>query len=184
VRPREVTVTDIRQRIEASRTWLREFGLQLPGYGAYLEREQRRDADKALRDQLAAVLDQARARLDEARVALADAGHLSSMGYIERTDKELSRVAGKVRYAARGYTGFFDAVKIDNEALDRVYEHDAALMEAVRQAADAAAALVSAPIEQLKEQTQGLVGALQSIETRVEERDSLLRGLDAPSTAE
>jgi len=44
--------------------------------------------------------------------------------------------------------------------------------------------LVSAPIEQLKEQTQGLVGALQSIETRVEERDSLLRGLDAPSTAE
>jgi hypothetical protein len=176
-------VKDIRQRIEASQTWLREFGLQIPGYGAYLEREQRRDADKALREQLAAVLDRARTRLNEARAALADAGHLSLMGYVERADKELSRVAGKLRYATRGYTGFFDAVKIDNEALDRVYEHDAAMLEAVRQAADTAAALVSAQPEQMKEQTQELVDALQGIEARVEERDSLLRGLDAPRTA-
>jgi len=37
----------------------------------------------------------------------------------------------RIRYADRGYAGFFDAVKVTEQTLDRVYAFDLALVESI-----------------------------------------------------
>ena len=67
-------------------------------------------------------------------------GALDVINDIETARKRLDKVVARIRYADRGYAGFFDAVKVDEAVLDRVYEFDLALLDGVDEAREAAQA--------------------------------------------
>jgi len=161
-------MTDFRERVFRARdeTTLKRFASRIPGYGAYLEKEMRRDADKLLRDYIAAQLDQQRGRLSEFQQELLSVGGgLALMDDVDRVQKKLQLLSDRLRTAIYGYAGWFDAVTIREDELNALYDYDASLMigveeveagvqvfgEAVNQEGDIRAALAG-----LKETLVGL----------------------------
>ncbi len=111
------------------RNWLKQLGDKIPGYGGYTAREGRRDADKAQREHMADRLRATKEPLNEVVRALSSTGGLARVMPADRLSKKLDHVENRVRFASYGYTGFFDAVKIDETQLDALYQFDHALVE-------------------------------------------------------
>ena len=156
---------------------LERLASAIPGFRGYRERELRRDADRLQREFLAGRLESNKKALDDVADRVSRSGSLDAINDIETARKRLDRVAARLRYAQRGYSGFFDAVKVDESALARVYDLDLSLVEAVeavRAAAEAARA--GAPAE-VRAALAAVTGAVDRLDERLRERDAILGGL-------
>jgi hypothetical protein len=105
-----------------------EIAAKIPGIKSYLEREMRREVDKMQRDWLAEQLDRGRGALQGKIRDWSRSGNLANLDLAASIDKALDRFANRIRHADYGYTGFFDAVKIREDELDRLYAFDLALI--------------------------------------------------------
>jgi hypothetical protein len=112
-------------------SWLERLAERIPGYSGYRDRERRRDIDKLHREHLADRLRSLKGRLTALTRELASRGRLIEVGPIDRILKELDRLENRIRFASYGYSGFFDAVKIEQQQLDAIYQFDLALVERV-----------------------------------------------------
>ncbi len=117
------------------RNWLERVGDKIPGYGGYADRERRRDADKAHREQLADRLRATKQPLNDVIRELTSSGHLSKVGAADRIAKKIDKAEQRLRFATYGYTGFFDAVEINAPQLDAIYQFDLALVEQIEEIA-------------------------------------------------
>ena len=113
------------------RNWLERLGEKIPGYGGYVSKERRRDADKIQREHLAEQLRAAKQPLNEVMRELSSSGRLFEVGPVDRVLKKIDQIENRVRFASYGYAGFFDAVKIGDAQLDSIYRFDLALVEKV-----------------------------------------------------
>ena len=135
-------MNDLRERVQAGQTGALESILNaIPGYGGYRDKQLRRDADRLLRDHIASELAQQGRKLPELQRRLIDAGQLSLVDDLERVDRRLLTLADQVRTAAGGYAGFFDALKVREAELDRLYEFDQALLGEIPRLEEGIAAL-------------------------------------------
>lgn len=117
------------------RNLLERLGARIPGISGYIEREMRREVDKMERDWLAGQVDRARQALDGKVREWSRAGNLANLDRAASLTKLLDRFANRIRHADYGYTGYFDAVKVYQNELDRLYEFDLALMDTVEELA-------------------------------------------------
>ncbi len=115
------------------RNWLERLGDKIPGYGGYVAKERRRDADKRHREHLAERLRAAKRPLTDAMRELSSTGRLFEVGPVDRVMKKLDQIENRVRFASYGYAGFFDAVKIEEPQLERIYRFDLSLVEKVEE---------------------------------------------------
>jgi hypothetical protein len=113
------------------RNWLERLGDKIPGYSGYVAKERRRDADKLHREHLAERLRATKQPLNDAMRELSSTGRLFEVGPVDRVLKKVDQIENRVRFASYGYAGFFDAVKIEEPQLDRIYQFDLALVEKV-----------------------------------------------------
>lgn len=104
----------------------------IPGIAGYQDRENRRDADLAVRTKAAAEVARCKARLAETMNDLSRSGgmrNLRTIGGLERIITRLERTEDEIRYAPSGYAGWFDRTGITIEDLERLYEVDLLLLE-------------------------------------------------------
>jgi hypothetical protein len=170
-------VKPILDKARAAQNALERLANAIPGFRGYRERELRRDADRIHREHLAGRLDANKKALDEAADRATRAGALEPINDVESARKRLDRVSAKLRYAERGYSGFFDVVKVDEAALTRVYELDLSLVEAVEAVRTAADAVRAAAPADLRGAAQGTVAAIDALEARLNDREAILRGV-------
>jgi len=155
-------VRDIRRQIEANENWLEELIRSVPGFSGYKERENRREADKILRHQLATDLEDQLRQLDKVKLNLTNQGELEQLDELDRLGRKVGTLINEIRYADYGFTGFFDALKIDEADLDRLYEYDASLAAQMRNLGEGITALSQTTRE-------NLLALLAEIEAKVEE---------------
>lgn len=117
---------------------------KIPGYKGFQDRELRRDVDKLQREHLAKQLGRIKGALRESARRYTDAGQLAALGPFDRIDRVLDGVSQSVRFADYGATGLFDAVKVYDAELEKLYEHDLAVLDDIA-ALDAAVGQVPAP---------------------------------------
>jgi hypothetical protein len=132
---------------------------KVPGFGGYVERQSRRDSDKLIRDIIFKRFRELEARVSGIQRDFIDQGQIKYVDDLERAALQMRTFADKVRTAARGYSGLFDAVKINEAELARLYEYDAAMLELadeVERAIDNVEASVG---------TDGLPAAIRHLET-------------------
>jgi hypothetical protein len=103
----------------------------IPGFKGYMERQQRRDADKLLRDTVADRYDQQWGRVSALQREFISQGEISYVDDLEAAAIKLRAFIDRVRRASRGYSGLFDAVKINEQELTRIYQYDASMLEMV-----------------------------------------------------
>jgi hypothetical protein len=154
------------------RNWLEKLGDKIPGYGGYVAKERRRDADKLHREHLAERLRAAKQPLTEVMRELSSTGRLFEVGPVDRVLKKLDQIENRVRFATYGYAGFFDAVKIEEPQLERIYRFDLSLVEKVEEFERQARALSSGASTAggLKEAAAGLERAVDDLNRTFDER--------------
>lgn len=145
--------TDIFKRI-ASR---------VPGFSGYIERSKRRDSDKLVREVIFDRVRELEGRVSKLQRDFISQGEITYVDDLESTAIKLRSFADRVRTAARGYSGLFDAVNVNEEELLKIYEYDNSMLDmtdAVGSAIDNVEASVG---------TDGLPAAIRNLESKAQE---------------
>ncbi len=101
----------------------------IPGFGGYIERQNRRDADKLLRDTVARRFEEHWSRASNLQADLVAQGMIKYVDDMEKAALSLRTFIDKISRAARGYSGVFDAVKINEAELQAIYQFDLAFFD-------------------------------------------------------
>lgn len=104
---------------------------KVPGFSGYVERQSRRDADKLLRETIANRFDQQQQRISALQRDFINTGEIQYVDDLEAAAIKMRTFADRIRRATRGYSGLFDAVKINEAELAQLYQYDAAMLELV-----------------------------------------------------
>ncbi len=123
---------EILERVKANRPALERWLRFLPGYAGYKEKEQRRDADRILRETIRQRLRELADRLLVLQRELAER-ELSRVDEIDRMVRRIQTLADQVGVARYGYAGFFDAVRIGEAELEALYRFDADLLQKIEE---------------------------------------------------
>jgi len=110
---------------------------KIPGFGGYIERQKRRDADKLLRESTALRIEKEWSRISDLQREFISAGEIEYVDDLEAAAIKLRAFADRMRRASRGYSGLFDAVKINEDELEQLYQYDANLLDQVDAVASA-----------------------------------------------
>jgi hypothetical protein len=124
-------MSDILDRIRGEQDAFGKLVGKLPGFNGYFDREQRRSADKILREAVAARYEEQYRRISAVQRDLISQGGLAHVGELEQAAIKLRQFIDRVRTSSYGYAGFFDAIKIQSEALDQIYQYDLGLLSLV-----------------------------------------------------
>jgi hypothetical protein len=112
---------------------MQKIGSYIPGFGGYMNRETRREADKLERDFVADKLSNQKNGIKRTVDDLMSNGNYDGLAQYEKLMNKLDKVAAKIKSATQGYTGMFDTIKIDDAALERIYQYDLGLVEAAKE---------------------------------------------------
>jgi hypothetical protein len=122
-------MSDLVERVTGDMNALQKILSKVPGFSGYVDRTNRRQADKLLREVVAAHFEALWQRVSAIQKdLLQEPDGIQYMSKVESAALKLRQFIDRVRTAAYGYAGFFDAVKINQEELDRVYQYDLALL--------------------------------------------------------
>ena len=163
----------ILDKARAGQNFLEKIMNAIPGFKGYREKELRRDADRLQREHVASELEECKKVLNEASTAATRSGSLDVINDIETARKRLDKVINRIRYADRGYAGFFAAIKVDETALGRVYEFDLALLQGAGAVKSAGEHAASDPIAGI----QSMISAIDALDAKMNDREQILGGL-------
>jgi hypothetical protein len=152
-------MTDFQGQIESGRGKLKELLLKVPGFKGYIDMEDRRTADKMVRDIVATRFQELLDKLTGIQTEFVDRGDLAYLDDLETIVVKLRTFIDRINHAAYGYSGFFDAIRIDAERLDRLYDYDQALLDGTDMIAASMDSLVSAVEE---DQIKSIIAELKN----------------------
>jgi len=137
----------------------KRIGSKIPGFKGYVERQNRRDSDKLIRDTIYRRFREHESRISDLQVDLINKGEIQYTDDLEKAALRLRTFADRVRTAPRGYSSLFEAVKINEAELAKLYEYDATLLdksEEIGRAIDNVQASIG---------TDGLPAAIRNLQT-------------------
>lgn len=124
---------DFFQKVTSQQDPFKRLVSFIPGFGGYIERQNRRDADKLLRDTVARRFEEQYQRASQLQTELVSAGKIEFVDDLEKAVIKLRTFIDKISTAPRGYSGLFDAVKINEKELESIYQFDAAFFDLAEQ---------------------------------------------------
>ena len=134
-------VGDLTEKIQASQGKLEALVAKIPGYAGYKKKEQRREADKLLRLHVAKQYEEQLAKLNQVQYDLTLQGRLRVLVTLERASMKLQLLIDRIKTASYGYAGLFDAVKVQEDELTKLYQFDEEMLSSVDALAGAIAAV-------------------------------------------
>ena len=101
---------------------------RIPGYSGYKNKEQARDSDRALRNEIARQLDQNATRVEAVQRTAANERNLARVGELDPVVQGFRNAANVVRALSYGYGGLFSDKPIDETALAQLRLFDEGLL--------------------------------------------------------
>jgi uncharacterized protein CbrC (UPF0167 family) len=100
---------------------------------------------------------------------------------MDRLVAKFDLVTEKINHTSYGYSGFFDAVKVQEEALDRMTGFDNQLIDQVNSIASEVDAFKSEVSKQkfdkAKDRVQNLTDTLETFEDTLDKREEVIMGV-------
>lgn len=172
-------MTDYQSQIESQRGKIKELLLKVPGFKGYIELEDRRTADKLLRDAVADSYQEQLDKLTAVQTVFVDRGDLAYVDDLEAVVVKLRTFIDRISHAAYGYSSFFSAVKIDAEKLDKIYDYDQALFGGIDSLSAVLESLeTTEDPEQLKALITDLKKQARDIVTKADQRKDVITSED------
>ena len=110
---------------------------KVPGFSGYIERSNRRSSDKLLREAVASHFEEQWQRISGLQRDLISQGGIEHVSELEAAALKLRQFIDRVRTASYGYSGLFDAVKINENELGQLYQYDLSLLQSTDEVARA-----------------------------------------------
>lgn len=117
-------MSDFYKRITDMQGSVESVVRKVPGFKGYFERQDRRAADKLLRDKLVREFQAQLAGFSRLQVKLVDSGGMKYMSRVQALNTRLQTLIDKIESAPQGYAGLFDATKVNEDTLKGVYALD------------------------------------------------------------
>jgi len=117
------------QKVTSQQDPLKKLVSNIPGFKGYIERQNRRDADKLLRDTVARRFEEQWKRASQIQTDMVSSGMIAYVDDMEKAAVKLRTFVDKISRAPRGYAGLFDAVKVNAQELEAIYQFDAAFFD-------------------------------------------------------
>jgi hypothetical protein len=130
-------MSDFFEKVTSQQDPLKQLLSYIPGFKGYVERQNRRDADKLIRDTVARRFEEQLKRVSSLQSDLVSNGKIEYVDDMEKAAIKLRTFIDKISTAPRGYSGVFDAVKINEAELLAIYQFDLAFFELSAQIASA-----------------------------------------------
>ena len=122
--------TTVKSKMKSDMGLFEKIKMYIPGYKGYKEKNLRRDADRAVRQELSRTIQGAKADLAEIQKAVIDDFDL--MMDVERIRTKVDKYDIDVKKAVNGYSAFHDSVKILEADLDKVMSWDAKILDDIQ----------------------------------------------------
>lgn len=166
------------QKLGGDMDLVKKIAMKIPGFDDFVKRSQYRDADKLLRDKIAEEAEKQTQRVSELQRDFINEGQIAYVDDLEASAVKLRTFADRVRFAARGYAGLFDAVKVNETELTAVYQYDSDMLDQLDEV-DRAVSNVQASIG-----SDGLPAAIRHLRTisqalidSFDKRDEVMKGI-------
>ncbi len=130
-------MNDFFEKVTSMQDPFKKLASYIPGFGGYVERQTRRDADKLLRDTVARRFEEQWKRTSQLQEEMVGSGMIAYVDDMEKAAIQLRTFIDRISSAPRGYSGLFDAVKINEKELEAIYQFDAAFFDLAEQVARA-----------------------------------------------
>lgn len=122
-------MSDIRERIEDDRGLLKKIQMFVPGFRGYRIKEDLRDADRMLRNQLADNIGLLCSDIENARSMMPIKFNSKDPEYIGGIINSYKKLESLVRHAEFGHSGIAADISFKEDELNRLYEFDLKLFE-------------------------------------------------------
>jgi len=169
------------EKVREERGLLERIMGYIPGYRGYKEKELRRESDRLVRMEAVNRLKAAKITIRRAFANPMIVQKLSGEDSyrFEALTSRLDRVTQRIDRAVAGYAGMFDAVKVREDKLDTVIEHDVTLIEKAEALKVEVEKVVK--IEPAKDEWRTamdeLTSKVEELDQLVDKRSEILRGL-------
>ncbi len=176
-------MSDLFDRVTSDQDIFKKLLGKIPGFNGYIERGNRRVSDKLLRETIASHYEELWQRLSGLQRDFIRQGDITHISDLEAASIKLRQFIDRVKTGAYGYTGFFDAVKINQDDLAKVYQYDLELMnlaDEVSGAIDNVEASVGS--DGLPAALRNVVSAAQKCVTAYEKRTEVMMGAGSASS--
>ena len=124
-------MSDFYGQVTSSQDIFRKLLSKVPGFSGYIERENRRAADKVMRETIANRFETIWGRISTFQRELINQGEISWVDDVESAAIKLRQFIDRIRTTTYGYSGLFDAVKINEKELALIYAYDEAMLSMV-----------------------------------------------------
>lgn len=122
-------MSDIHDKVLSDRDPIEKILSYVPGFQGYFDRQNRRDADKLLREVIANRFEELYQHVSAVQRDFVSQGELKYVDDLEASAIKIRTFADRVRNATYGYAGLFDAVHVNSEELEQMYNYDIALLQ-------------------------------------------------------
>ena len=169
-------------KVREERSLLEKIMGYIPGYRGYKEKELRRESDRLVRMEVVNRLKTAKTafRRTFANPSLVQKLSGEDTYRFDALNSRLDRVTQRIDRAVAGYAGMFDAIKVKEDKLDTVIQHDLSLIEkAESMKADVEKTVSIDPgTEEWRTAMDALISRVEELDRLVDERSTILRGLE------
>jgi hypothetical protein len=169
-------------KVRGERSLLEKIMGYVPGYHGYKEKELRRESDRLVRMDVVNRLKDAKTVF---RRRFADPVAVQKIGEssykFDALTYRLDRVTQRIDRAVAGYAGMFDAIKVKEDKLDSVIQHDLSLIEKAESVKEdfEKVASIEPGTDDWKTAMDNVISKVEDLDRLVDERANLLRGLQA-----
>lgn len=125
----EAHMSDLFEKVTSAQDIFKNLASKIPGFGGYVERQNRRAADKLLRETVARRFEELRSRASNLQSVLVGNGMLDYLDDMDKAVTKIQTFIDKISGASYGASGLFDAVKINETELEKLYAFDNAFFE-------------------------------------------------------
>lgn len=122
-------MSDLFDKVTADQDIFKKLMSKIPGFSGYIERQNRRASDKLLRETVANRFEQLWQRVSSLQRDLISQGGIAYIDDLEQSAIKLRQFIDRVRTASYGYSGFFDAIKVNQDELAQIYQYDYNLLQ-------------------------------------------------------
>ena len=122
-------MNDILERVTGESDFIKKILSKLPGFRGYMEREDRRNADKLLRESIAARFENLLHRISSLQKEAISNGEIEKIDDFESSAIKIRQFIDRIKNASYGYAGFFDVIKVNTEELSAIYQYDLQMLE-------------------------------------------------------
>ena len=110
--------------VKSGKNSFQELMEKIPGIKGYKAKEDRRDTDKIIREEIAKKFEEEWSRISAIQRDLIKAGNLNAVSDLESAAIKIRQFTDRIKTAPYGYAGLLDAIKVDDAALTRLYDYD------------------------------------------------------------